>query len=159
MNKTLLNFLKEQSPDEMIYVKTTGGTGWVLIEEAGVILSKINDFEKNFYKHVLDINHKAAHKTQTFPNKIVLALSDIRKMNVAFENKNLIKETEDNLHDLERQYVEAYKIRESTFNSLHRWIPLFSRKVIGTYCHVKDIPGTAVIIKGDEPGELKSIRE
>ena len=153
--KRFLEFLKEEEPDELIYVGTQGGSGWLLIETAQTLIDNLDKIEDRLHKRSEYVLRDAKQRIKSLPFKIVEAqqeLDKLKKSNDATEDD--IKKAESRLFAAERSFVTSYGIRKRYTTYLNKWVHVSKREVLESYPHTVNDPGVSVIITGIEQGDL-----
>lgn len=153
--KTFMDFLKEQENDEMIYVGTKDGAGWIVIERAETLIQKMEKLESYLHGKASDTYKNAVDNLRKLPSFIV---EDQKKIDIleadAEDKKEELRKAKGLLSDHERKYVSSYMTRKKYSNVLKSWKRVDERKVIETYEHNTDKIGTCVLLEGFENGEL-----
>ena len=148
---TIIDILKEQKPETMIYIGTIDGSGWIFIEQAGVMLEHMSDMDESLKQDAVTKYDRAETCLALYPRFIVNLQEETHDKSLTSEDLNSKKQK---LAKAEKRYVSAYHSRKRYGKLLKHWIPLSQREVIGVREHKTDYVGVSIIIKGFENGTL-----
>lgn len=153
-----MELLTELEADQMVYLGTNNGSGWIVIEPAGYIIEKIDDLEKYLHDRVKNALAEAEYDLKIYPKIMVDRQEKIKELIESNGDKKKIKSEENMLRESERKFWAAYNKREKNTKFLTNWIHVSERKVKETYENGDEkygvINGYAIKVEGAENGEL-----
>ena len=153
MKKTFLEFLNEQKPEEMVYVGTFKGSGWLYIDTAQNLIEKIDDIEKKIRKDAERTLKTAQTRLGNIPGEIVAVQEEVKKLTER-GNKEALNKAKNSLLLLEHKFVSAFNTRELYSKALLTWTIFGKRIVKDTYKHETDVEGICILVDGFENGKL-----
>lgn len=151
-NKTLIDFLKELEPNEMVYLGTTKGSGWIVIETASKIIENLDKLETMLHEDAKDTLERAIYIMNNYPLSITKTQEKI--INYTGTDHREMEKLERTMDRLESAYVNAYRTRNEYRKHLANWIRLHDRKVEDIYEHQTEAVGTCIRVRGIEKGRL-----
>lgn len=152
MSKTFKETLNEINDNEILYVGTKNGSGWIVIETAGVIIENVEKLEKLLRNKVERINRDSNTRVKNLPYRIVSLRDELE--NIDPKNVKGKGKIETQLFDLESKFVNAFLRRKETSKRLATWKHLNDRAVVETYPHETDVLGTCIVLEGSDDGDL-----
>lgn len=148
--KTFIEFLKEQDNDEMLYIGMKNGNSFVYIETAEKVLENLDKLEKYLKDKSEAALKLAEYKIEVLPSEIIATRKKIGKA----KSKDELNSLKSKLSDKEDAFASAIGSRRKYSRILFEWVKLPDREVVDVYKHESDIPGTTIILKGYDIGEL-----
>lgn len=146
-----IEFLKEQDSNEVIYLGTKDGSGWIVIDTAETIINNMKKIEKIVRSRIVTKNKKAQDILDTFPSLIVKVQDELKE---SIMDKEEIKKLENKLWGLESRYNSAFCTREKLSKTLKSWKTIGNRIVEESYDHETDVIGKCVLLEGFDNGTL-----
>lgn len=147
-----INFLQEQDQNEIIYLGTKNGSGWIAIETAEQIIENIDNIEKCLRDDAERILRKAKNILKNKPFDIVENLNKLKEEE-SYDKKEL-KKIKLKLANDERKYVNAFSTRKKYSKLIEGWTTIDKRKVVEVYNHETDVKGICVLVNGIDNGTL-----
>ena len=146
-----IEFLKEQDSNEVIYLGTKDGSGWIVIDTAETIINNMKKIEKIVRSRIVTKNKKAQNILDTFPSLIVKVQDELKE---SITDKEEIKKLENKLWRLESKYNSAFGTRKKLSKTLKSWKTIGNRIVEESYDHETDVIGKCVLLEGFDDGTL-----
>lgn len=151
----LNEFLSKVDKNEMVYIGTVRGSGWIIIDTAENLLVKLEEVDEQLKKEAKRIVKDSQKKLDSLPTSIVELQKEIAELKDAKE----VKKAKSKLARAETAYATAYNQRALYQKSLDKWMPMGNRLVHDTYEHETDEIGTCVRVSGHEKGKYWSYDE
>ena len=148
MNK-LNEFLSKMESNEMVYLGTIKGSGWLIIDTAENLLGKLDELNTQLIKAAECTVQRSQKVLNELPSFIVATQNEIAECSDEKEVKKLKKK----LANYETKYATAYNNRLMYGKALNKWTPVKNRLVHKTEVHESEIVGTCVLISGFENGK------
>lgn len=153
MNKTFIEYLKEQNQNEILYVGTNEGSSWIIIESVETILENLERLEEIVHEGVEKQYSTSQDTLEKIPCQIVQ--TQIMLLRNKFENTKDKRKLEGKLCELEKKFANAYFMRKRSRNQLDNWVEIHNRKIMDIYEYDgTDEPGTCIILEGSENGTI-----
>lgn len=150
--KNLNEFLERQNPEDLLYIGTEEGGGWLIIDTVKNVLGLLDKVDLKLRKYCEDVIANYQRDLDRLPEDIV----DTQKELAWAEEKGDIELLALNRRKLakkEANYVSAYAGRKKYQSSLNTWKSFGERKLLDIYPNTSDKPGTCVLISGFEKGD------
>lgn len=151
MKETLVKKLEGMNGDELVYIGCKDGTNFIVIDTVDSIINGLTKIDKYLHDRVERYQRKSINNLSTLPFKITEVLERINSGTLS--NKELGK-AKNVLRNYENKYASAHQARINCERQLSWWIPFGDRKVIDTYPHTVDDPGTTILVEGSFQGDL-----
>ena len=154
--KTFKDFLMEVDKDEILYVGTEKGSGWIDIAKASEIIESLDKLEKKLHSKMENFYRTAARRVRDLPRSMIDYQDKLLNPEIDDITR---KKLEGRLAEFERSFCASYKSRNDSQKLLRNWKEIDERFVKDTYQHETDVIGTCVILEGIDNGTLWSIDE
>lgn len=148
--QTLNEFLNTLDPNELVYLGTSEGHSWIMIDTVENVINSMDNLEKMAHDAAERELQSAIAKCYSIPHKI-LYLQEQTELEEDADEKEVLK---DKLLTAERDFVYAFNTRKKCADLLKHWIVFGDRAVLDTYMKEIDDPGTCIVVEGRLNGTL-----
>ena len=108
--KTFEEFLNKQNEDDIIYVGTKNGSGWIVIETAKDLINNMQKVEKLVHRRVKETNKRSKEKLIKIPGLIVDSYKRIEELDPKSDDYNkTVKQINSSIRRLESDKEESEK--------------------------------------------------
>lgn len=145
----LKKFLEKCEKDEIIYLGTDNGGGWIDICTASELILKLDEVNKEQKDKANKSLQQAIKAVELGPERILYHREELKNASSDKEKKVL----EGAVFRAEHRFATAFYSRAKYSKIIDGWKDIKERAVVETYNHETDGGGTCVIIRGHEKGD------